>query len=160
VGRCASKIFGRRNLHPGGPRPQRRYARRPEDPELNDRALEDLGRAAYVSLATFRRNGRAVETPVWIAEAQGRLYAFSEADAGKVKRLRNDPRVRLAPCGVRGRVLGPWVEGKARVVGESDIELRAYEALRRKYGWQMRLVDLGSWLAGRIDGRAVLEIEV
>jgi PPOX class probable F420-dependent enzyme len=127
---------------------------------MDERVLEELGRASYVSLATFRRNGRAVETPVWIAAAHGRLYVFSEAKAGKVKRLRNDPRVRMAPCGVRGRVLGPWVEGSARVVSEPDIEARAYAALRRKYGWQMRLTDLGSWLAGRIGGRAVLEIEV
>jgi PPOX class probable F420-dependent enzyme len=127
---------------------------------LDERALEELGRASYVSLATFRRNGRAVETPIWIAAAQGKLYAFSEASAGKVKRLRNDPRVRLAPCGVRGRILGAWVDGSARVVSESDIEARAYAALRRKYGWQMRLLDLGSRLAGRIDDRAVLEIEV
>ena len=127
---------------------------------MDERVLEELGGASYVSLATFRRNGRAVETPVWVAAANGRLYVFSEAKAGKVKRLRNDPRVRLAPCGVRGRVLGPWVEGSARVVSEPDIEARAYAALRRKYGWQMRLTDLGSWLAGRIGGRAVLEIEV
>lgn len=127
---------------------------------MDERVLEELGRASYVSLATFRRSGRAVETPVWIAAAHGRLYVFSEAKAGKVKRLRNDPRVRLAPCGVRGRVLGAWVDGTARVVSESDIEARAYAALRRKYGWQMQLADLGSWLAGRIDGRAVIEIEV
>ena len=127
---------------------------------MDEHALEQLGRASYVSLATFRRNGRAVETPVWIAEAEGRLYVFSEGSAGKVKRLRNDPRVRLAPCGVLGRVLGAWVEGSARVVSEPEIEARAYAALRRKYGWQMRLADLGSRLSGRIDGRAVLEIEV
>jgi len=127
---------------------------------LDERALADLGRSSYMSLATFRRDGRAVETPVWVASSQGRLYVFSEGDAGKVKRLRRDSRVRLAPCGVRGRVLGPWVDGSARVVSEADVEARAYAALRRKYGWQMRLVDLGSRLAGRIGGRAVLEIEV
>ena len=127
---------------------------------MDERALSDLGRSSYVSLATFRRDGRAVETPVWVASAHGRLYVFSEARAGKVKRLRNDPRVRLAPCGVRGRILGPWVEGSARVVSEAEIEARAYGALRSKYGWQMRLADIGSRLAGRIDGRAVLEIEV
>ena len=69
-------------------------------------AWQRLGNARYVSLATFRRDGRAVETPVWFAPHQGRLYVFSEATAGKVKRLRNDPRARVAPCNVSGRRRG------------------------------------------------------
>lgn len=57
-------------------------------------ATRSLGRERYVSLATFRRDGRAVPTPVWVAEHAGRLYVFTEGTAGKVKRLRNDPRDR------------------------------------------------------------------
>ena len=119
-----------------------------------------LGREQYVSLATFRRDGRAVETPVWIAEDEGRLYVFTEAKAGKVKRLRNDTRVRLAPCNVRGALRGSWTEGRARIVEDAPTEAIAYGALEKKYGWQMRLANLGSRLAGRIDGRAVLEISL
>jgi uncharacterized protein len=52
----------------------------------------------YVSLATYRRNGVEVKTPVWIAKVAGRYYVFSAGDAGKVKRIRATPRVRLAPC--------------------------------------------------------------
>lgn len=119
-----------------------------------------LGREPYVSLASFRRNGRAVETPVWIAEHGGKLYVFSEAKAGKVKRLRNDARVRLAPCNYRGALRGPWSDGTARIVADAETEAIAYRALQQKYGWQMRLTDLLSRLAGRIEGRAVLEISV
>jgi PPOX class probable F420-dependent enzyme len=119
-----------------------------------------LDTAHYVSLVTFRRNGRAVATPVWHAEHDGRLYVFTEAASGKVKRLRREPKVRLAPCDVRGRVQGEWSEGRARIVTESETEAAGYAALSRKYGWQMRLVNLGSRLAGRIGGRALLEIEV
>ena len=50
--------------------------------------LARLDREAYLNLATFRRSGAAVETPVWFAAHAGRLYVFTEADAGKVKRLR------------------------------------------------------------------------
>ena len=121
---------------------------------------ESLDTARYVSLVTFRRDGRAVATPVWHAERDGRLYVFSEATAGKVKRLRRDPKVRLARCDVRGRVRGGWWDGRARIVDDAGTERTAYAALSNKYGWQMQLVNLGSWLAGRIDGRAVLEIEV
>jgi PPOX class probable F420-dependent enzyme len=117
-----------------------------------------LGRCRYVSLASFRRDGRAVETPVWIAGHAGRLYVFSEARAGKVKRLRNDPRVRLTPCNAWGALQGDPRPGRARIVNDAAIEALAYRALGDKYGWQMRLANLASRLAGRIDARAVLEI--
>lgn len=117
-----------------------------------------LGAARYVSLATFRRDGRAVETPVWVAEHGGRLYVFTEAKAGKVKRLRRNPRIRLAPCNVRGALRGDWVEGSARVVDDAQTEARGYEALVRKYGLAMKIANLASRLAGRIEGRALLEI--
>ena len=122
--------------------------------------IEKLSRARYLCLATFRRSGVAVETPVWFAPHQGRLYVFSEATAGKVKRLRNDPRARVAPCNVSGRRRGEWIEARASRVESVDVEATAYRALRAKYGWQMRTVDAFSRLAGRIDGRAILAIEL
>jgi len=114
----------------------------------------------YGSLETFRKTGRAVATPVWFALAGERFYVFSEGDAGKVKRLRNDPRVRLAACNVRGRVHGEPFTGHAVRVDDPATIARAYAALRAKYGWQMRGVDLFSRLAGRYHGRAILEIEL
>ncbi|MDJ0866017.1 MAG: PPOX class F420-dependent oxidoreductase [Myxococcota bacterium] len=125
---------------------------------LSADALESLDREAYVNLATFRRSGKAVETPVWAALHRGRFYVFSEARAGKMKRLRNDPRVRVAPCNVRGRVHGDWIEGTARRVEDAEVEGAAYDALLRKYGWQMRLANWMSRLAGRIENRALIEI--
>ena len=122
--------------------------------------VQALDSARYVSLVTFRRDGRSVATPVWHAEHDGRLYVFTESNAGKVKRLRREAKVRLAPCDVRGRVRGDWYDGRARIVADAQAEDAAYAALSRKYGWQMWLVNLGSRLAGRIDERAILEIEV
>jgi PPOX class probable F420-dependent enzyme len=114
----------------------------------------------YINLATFRRTGVAVETPVWFAPLDGRLYVFSEGKAGKVKRLRNSPRARIAVCDVRGKLRGEWIEVVARVVDDPETIERAFAALRAKYGWQMRIVDFFSRLAGRIDKRAIIEIEV
>ena len=122
--------------------------------------MESLAAARYINLATFRRTGEAVETPVWCAEKGGKLYVFTAANAGKVKRLRNFSRARVAPCDVRGRVLGPWREAQARIVDEPQTSEGAYAALRAKYGWQMWLTDLLSRLSGRIHRRAVLEIEL
>ncbi|MFP8879964.1 MAG: PPOX class F420-dependent oxidoreductase [Myxococcota bacterium] len=127
---------------------------------LNPAALAALDRKPYISLVTFRRSGDAVQTPVWFAAYDGKLYVFSEADAWKVKRLRNDQRVRVAACSVRGRVSGEWFEGKGSRIEDPATEQRAYAALRAKYGWKMRLTDFVSKLAGRIDGRAVLELEI
>jgi hypothetical protein len=121
-------------------------------------ALKKLDRESYISLATFRRDGRGVETPVWFALHDGSLWVFSAGDAGKVKRLRNGSRVRVAACNVRGRVTGDWLEGAGRIVEDpAEIEA-AYGALRAKYGWQMRLTDFLSGLSGRRTRRAVLAL--
>jgi len=114
----------------------------------------------YVSLATVRRSGAEVKTPVWFAAADGRLYVFTAGDSGKVKRLRHSPRVRLAPCDARGRVRGAWRDGTGRLVTEARLIERGRAAFRAKYGWRMWLLDLFSRLAGRIQRRAWVEIEV
>ena len=118
-----------------------------------------LDRHRYVSLATFRRSGAEVKTPVWFAAAEGRLYVFTAGDSGKVKRLRHASRARVAPSDARGQVLGAWRDAVARIVTEPEAIARAHAALRAKYGWQMWLTDLASRLAGRIQRRAWIEIE-
>jgi PPOX class probable F420-dependent enzyme len=126
-----------------------------------DAASRDaLDREPYCSLATFRRNGKAVETPVWFARAGERLYVFTAGDAGKVKRLRVGNRIRVAPCTARGRVTGDWIEGTGCIVDDpAEIDV-AYTALNRKYGWQMKLTDALSRLSGRHARRKVLALEV
>lgn len=121
-------------------------------------ATEALGAARYVSLATFRRDGREVRTPVWVARDGEHLYVFSEAKAGKVKRVRATKRVAVAPCDVRGGLKGDFSEGVGRIVSEPEVVERGYAALARKYGWQMRIANFFSTLTGRIDERALLEL--
>jgi PPOX class probable F420-dependent enzyme len=122
--------------------------------------MRDLGSERYVSLATFRKNGREVRTPVWIAPEAGKLYVWTNRTSGKVKRLRANRRVRLAPCDARGKVRGEWVDGRARLLeGPEELE-RGLETVIRKYGWQMRLALFTSRLTGRYAQRAVIEIEL
>jgi uncharacterized protein len=121
--------------------------------------FSDLDREAYISLATFRRDGRAVQTPVWFARRGDRLYVFTENGAGKVKRLRNDSHARIAACNAIGRLRGDWIEARGRVVADANTERDAYAALHAKYGWQMKMVDFWSRLAGRIGSRAIVELE-
>lgn len=127
---------------------------------MDPSALEAFDREPYLSLATKRRDGRMVRTPVWFAASGGRLYVFSEAKAGKVKRLRNFPELEVAACDVRGKVHGPFVPGRGRRVEDSATLLAANAALARKYGWKMAVANFFSRLTGRIDKRAMLEIEL
>jgi uncharacterized protein len=113
----------------------------------------------YVSLATYRRNGAEVKTPVWIAEVARRYYVFSAGDAGKVKRIRATPRVRLAACDVRGNIQSAWMEARAQILLDSELIARAQKALRSKYGLLMRLTDFMATISGRIHRRAYIEIE-
>jgi PPOX class probable F420-dependent enzyme len=120
----------------------------------------DLNRAAYISLATFRRTGAEVRTPVWFAAADDVYYVFSNGDAGKVKRLRQSPRARLAPCDVRGKILGEWCEARAQLLDEPAQIARAHAALRRKYGWQMATLDFFAGLSGRRRRRAYIALRL
>jgi PPOX class probable F420-dependent enzyme len=121
---------------------------------------DDPGTARYVSLATFRRSGAVVATPVWIARAGSFFYVFSAGNAGKVKRIRHNDAVRLAACDMRGTVHGAWREGHARLVTDPAVLETAYRALRQKYGWLMTIADVFAKLNGRYARRAMLEIEI
>ena len=93
----------------------------------------------FVCLATFKRDGTAVHTTVWFAEAKGKLFLRTIANSGKVKRIRNDPLVRLAPCTITGKVTGPWSDGHARLLSTSDPLIQvANLALDTKYGDERR----------------------
>ena len=125
---------------------------------MNDRPF-DPATERYVSLATFRRNGREVRTPVWLAELDSRYYLFSESRAGKVKRIRANGRARMAACDYRGRVGSGWMDARARIVHEPDLIERVYAALREKYGLTMKITDFFSKLTGRYRKRAIIELE-
>jgi uncharacterized protein len=103
--------------------------------------FESLDGHKYCQLVTFRRNGVAMPTPVWFAPAGRRLYVKTESPSGKLRRIRNDPRVEVAPCTVAGRRLGPPVEGQARVL-EVREEPVAEHALRDRYGVGRRIFGL------------------
>jgi uncharacterized protein len=122
--------------------------------------VADLARERYVSLATFRRNGAEVRTPIWFAIMDDALWMVTAGDSGKVKRLRNDPRVRVAPSDVRGYVHGPWRAGTARMATDPAEIAAAHAMLRAKYGWQVVMLDFFARLSGRIKRRAWLAVRL
>jgi hypothetical protein len=95
----------------------------------------------YISLATFRKNGIAVHTPVWFAEENGRLYVMTRGDSAKLKRIRNNPVVKVAPSTIRGKITGHEFPGRARLLPEQDWA-HARELIRSKY-WLARLLFMG-----------------
>jgi PPOX class probable F420-dependent enzyme len=96
--------------------------------------LDEIGRSKYVSLTTYRKDGTAVATPVWHAVNGGELFIVSDADAGKVKRIRNDSRVVVTVCSIRGKIEpgAPSAEGVARLLDEGDTEA-GRTLIARKY---------------------------
>ena len=96
-------------------------------------SVEDVARHKRALLVTYRRDGTPVPTPVWAATGAGRLYVRTERDAGKLKRLRNDSRLLVAPCTVRGKPLGAPLEARARTLVPAE-EFVAERALVARYG--------------------------
>lgn len=119
-----------------------------------------LNRARYVSFATYRKSGVTVATPVWCAEDDGVFYIFSAAAAGKVKRLRNSSRARLAVCDAKGKLLGGWHEASAEIIMEPSDVARALQTLRAKYGWQMAFTNFFSKLIGRFNQRVYIRVHL
>lgn len=121
-------------------------------------SVETLAERSYLSLRTYRRDGTPVDTAVWAAGLDGALVVFTDGTSWKVKRIRRNPDCAVAVCDAFGNISGPWIAGRVRIIDDPERERRAYESLRAKYGVRMRVADIGSWIAGRIDRRKVLQI--
>jgi len=115
---------------------------------MSNEKLAEFAGQKYVNVATYRKNGTAVYTPMWFAEEGGELYVYSLANAGKVKRIRNNPRVKIAPCDVRGKPKGAWIEAEARIVDRSAAE-HGHKLLNKKYGLLKSLGDFFSKIRKR-----------
>jgi uncharacterized protein len=109
--------------------------------EPTARGFSALRAHKYCLLVTFRRSGEPVPTPVWFGlDADGKLYVHTGAGAAKVKRIRANPRVRVAPSSVRGKPAGPLAEGTARVLTPEE-EARAERAIQSNYGLGRKLYE-------------------
>ncbi len=121
-----------------------------------------LAARKFVSLTTFKKNGDAVATPMWIGRDGDHLFFWTPADSWKVKRAGNDPRVRLVPCSRLGKPEdgADPVEGRAEVITDAATVERLAGIIRRKYGLEFQVVTFIERLAarGRRKPRVVLRI--
>ncbi|MDQ1374505.1 MAG: uncharacterized protein QOJ09_1843 [Actinomycetota bacterium] len=100
--------------------------------------FESLTKPRFALLTTSRRNGTAAATPVWVAVSDNKAYVISRGP-GKVKRIRNNPAVTIAPCTMRGRVRGAQTRGVAHIVGTHCPSRSVRRVFRRKYGPMPRI---------------------
>ena len=112
----------------------------------------------YLSLETFRKSGVGIRTPVWFAAGPGGtpFYVYTTADAGKAKRVRNTPAVRIAACDMRGGITGPWFDAMAERVTGAEFDA-AMRLLDRKYFPWKQLLNLSAMLFRRRE-RVVIAI--
>jgi PPOX class probable F420-dependent enzyme len=103
--------------------------------------LEQFQNKEYIRLETVKRNGQVVSTPVWFVVEDGALFVRSYVNSGKVKRMRNDPHVRITPSDAMGKPHGLTIEGTA-IRADGDMEIKISQLLYRKYGLMKMSFDL------------------
>ena len=95
----------------------------------------------YINLETYRKNGQAVQTPVWFAIEDNMIYVRTDNNSGKIKRARNNPHVRITPSNARGQPKGEWIDGEIRIASTTESE-RANQLLSQKYGLQGKIIRM------------------
>jgi hypothetical protein len=101
----------------------------------------------YLNLETFKKSGDGVKTPVWFAAEpsakldsnDAKLYIYTIGVSGKVKRIRNNSRVRIAPCTMRGEVRGEWVDARAEIVTAAEADHGTALLNKKYFPWKQLL---------------------
>jgi PPOX class probable F420-dependent enzyme len=127
---------------------------------MKSEEVEFLDGENYISFSTKKRSGDFVATPVWFAPHGGSYYQFSATDTGKVKRLRNFSESSIAPCTMRGAVTGAWIDTEAVLLEKEEDKNIALQALRHKYGLQMKIGDIFSRITGKMEKRAYIKVNI
>jgi uncharacterized protein len=125
-------------------------------------SIEDvnfLEKSKYISLSTRKRSGDFVATPVWFAQDGDNYYIFTDTKTGKYKRLRNFSEVRIAPCTYPGKITGAGFESAAFILESPDEIARATAVVKKKYGMELRLVNLLTLISRRTKNRVYIRID-
>jgi PPOX class probable F420-dependent enzyme len=115
----------------------------------------DIADSTCVALTTYRRDGAAVTTPVWITRlSDGRVGFYTAMGTGKTKRLKRDPRLTLQPCGWSGRLKRGTsaVGGTAQLHQGDQLYDETMARVMKKYGLMGRFARLTGGLAMKRRG--------
>ena len=102
---------------------------------------EILRNQNYIALTTFRKNGQGVTTPIWFAFDRGRIFFSTCEKYRKVRRMKNNPNVEIAPAKARNgapsdyKIIGKTIRGVVRLL-EGEEAKTANRLLRKKYGFK------------------------
>jgi uncharacterized protein len=118
----------------------------------------EIAKSNYILLTTFTKDGRPKPTPTWAAPDGDRLVVITEEKSWKVKRIRNTPRVTLAPCDLRGRPKGEPVEATATILDKSH-NGAIYDAIGKRYGLRGKAFNFLSKLRGGMQNNVGLELK-
>ena len=114
----------------------------------------------YISLSTFRSSGERVPTAVWFAkfgDAENTFGVITETNAGKVRRIRNNPKIEVQVCDITGNVTegARTYSGTANlVIGDQAVAVR--KAIAKRYGITYRLFAIYNSAGSLIKRRNVL----
>ena len=111
---------------------------------MHSESIRKFEKNQYINVETFRKNGIGVKTPVWFAQDDDSLVVRTESTSGKMKRIRNNPQVRVAPCDARGKLLGEWVDAQAEIIADDIEKKRIDRLITEKYGLIKRFTDIFS----------------
>jgi uncharacterized protein len=87
-----------------------------------------------ISLETYRKNGEPVRTPVWFLKEEGVLIVHTGGASGKIKRIRRNPKVRVAPSTFRGEPKADYVDARAELQTDPETVKKYYDLVYKKYG--------------------------
>lgn len=120
--------------------------------------LNQLARQPYLNIETFRKSGLGVKTPVWFVQDGGAVFVRTEANSGKVKRVRNNGRVNIAPCKMDGALLGDWLPATAREIKDDATDQKVNRLLGQKYGLIKKIIGLAAIFQRRKS--TILEVKL
>ena len=107
-----------------------------------------------ISLETYRKNNQPVKTPVWFIVKDDLIYVITRSQTGKVKRLKNNLKVKFATCTARGKITGKWISGSAKII--SDAETKEIIKMRdKKYGFMAKIAKFFSKTKGEFFGFSI-----
>jgi uncharacterized protein len=96
--------------------------------------LKQFDGKQFLNLETFRKNGAGVKTPVWFTQNDGTIYVRTIVGSGKVKRIKNNGEVQIAPCEANGTPTGEWIKAQAVEAPDPETAELVASLLAKKYG--------------------------
>ena len=107
-------------------------------------SLDQFAKKSYLNLETFHKSGESMKTPVWFVQEGDLLYIRTLANSGKVKRIRNNPRVNVVPCGMGGKPHGTWAPALAQRMHDPQLDQKVDHLLDKKYGLMRKVFSMRS----------------